>query len=187
MHCLQLVGCNHDQTRAELGKIPIVGGVFQCLEVDPTGPFVDSRVGNKFLLVVTDRASQFVHAAPLRNISALAVAKALLKYFSFAGFPKELVSDRGPQFMSKLVTKLWELADINVHFPTAFHPLFGLTEHSNQSVLALIRKYVQSQGKRWDQFIHSVALHLNNSVSEFASNTQSVSLWEESEGIIRNI
>lgn len=103
----QLVGHNTDQTRAELGKVPIVEGVFDYQELNLMGPFPNSGGGNKFLLVATNHTSRFVHVAPLRNITALSVAKALLKYFSFVGFPKMVVSDQGSQFLSGLVTKLW--------------------------------------------------------------------------------
>lgn len=99
----QGVGNRVATTQMEMGTIPVVSELSSIFEVDLLGPLISSKSNKRFILVVCDRASRYLHAVPLCAISVLAVARELLTYFSRVGFPKMIVSDRGTQFVSALV------------------------------------------------------------------------------------
>ena len=58
--------------------------------------------GNTTVLTVVDRLSKMVHFIPLPKLpSAKETAEVMLRHvFRLHGFPKDVVSDRGPQFAS---------------------------------------------------------------------------------------
>lgn len=112
----QEVGNRIDNTRMEMGTIPVVPELFSTLEVHLLGLLICSKSNKRFILVVCDRASSYLHAVPLRAITAPAVAKELVMYFSRVSFPRMIVSDQGSQFVSKLVAQLWELTIVQVCF-----------------------------------------------------------------------
>lgn len=59
--------------------------------------------GNTVVLTVVDRLSKMAHFIPLPKLpSAKETAEALINHvFRIHGFPEDVVSDRGPQFISK--------------------------------------------------------------------------------------
>ena len=65
-----------------------------------------SEAGNKYLLVIMDRASKFLFAYPLPNKTAENVAKKLLELPLTFGIPLSLHSDPGTEFTAKVVQHL---------------------------------------------------------------------------------
>ena len=45
-------------------------------------------------------STRFPEAIPLRNIKTKSIVKALIKFFTFVGLPKSVLSDQGSNFMS---------------------------------------------------------------------------------------
>ncbi|KAK3100349.1 hypothetical protein FSP39_018534 [Pinctada imbricata] len=68
--------------------------------------------GYRYLLLVVDSFSRYPEAFPLKSQEAPEVARVLFnEIFSRWGAPRTLISDRGQNFMSKLVQALCELFD----------------------------------------------------------------------------
>ena len=91
---------NHDDPVAPLQTIPVFGESFSKVIVDCVGPLPKTKTGFQYLLTIMCSASRFPEAVPLRHITAKTVTKALIKYFTYFGFPKEIQSDQGSNFMS---------------------------------------------------------------------------------------
>ena len=72
----------------------------------PRGPWVKGAVdivgpvGGKFILTYIDYYSSYLEAHVLRDITSREVIKVLTDVFARFGFPEELVSDKGKQFVS---------------------------------------------------------------------------------------
>lgn len=67
------------------------------------------------------------------------------------GVPRELLSDRGASFLSKLVAEVCSLMGIKKLNTTAYHPQTdGLVERFNRTLLDMLLKTVKSGGQDWD-------------------------------------
>lgn len=81
--------------KATLGRMPIIGVPFQRIAIDLAGPFTRSARGHTHILTVVDYATRYVEAIPLKTITTVEVAEALLSVYSRVRIP---------------VVKSWELA-----------------------------------------------------------------------------
>ena len=106
-HMCQIMGKpNQSVPRAPLCPIPVVGEPFDRIIVDCVGPLPKTGSGNQFLLTIMCCATRYPEAVPLRNITAKTVTKALIKFFTTFGLPKEIQTDQGSNFMSKLLSRV---------------------------------------------------------------------------------
>ncbi|KAJ1153719.1 hypothetical protein NDU88_006477 [Pleurodeles waltl] len=126
--------------KAPLIPLPAVGVPFERVGVDIVGPLdPPTASGNRFILVVVDHATRYPEAIPLRTTTAPAVAKAILGIFSRVGFPKEVVSDRGSNFMSAYLKAMWKECGVTYKFTTPYHPQTnGLVERFKKTLKGMI-------------------------------------------------
>nr|XP_043872779.1 uncharacterized protein LOC122761638 isoform X1 [Solea senegalensis] len=83
---------------APLHPIPAVGEPFERVLVDCVGPLPRTKSGNQFLLTVMCVTTRFPEAIPLRKITAPAITRALIKFFTMFGLPKVVQTDQGSNF-----------------------------------------------------------------------------------------
>ena len=81
-----------------------------------------SGAGNKYPLVVVDRASKFLFVYPLPNKTADNVAKKLLELLLMYGIPLPLSSDPGPEFTTEIVQHLCKWPNMTIDYGSADHP-----------------------------------------------------------------
>ena len=84
--------------------------------------------------------------------SALTIAKLLVEHIiSRHGVPSELLSDRGPAFLSNLLKEVYKLMGIKKTNTTAYYPQTdGLVERFNRTLTDMLAKTVEKSGKDWD-------------------------------------
>ena len=71
-------------------------------------------------------------------------------FFSRFGLPRQLHSDQGSNFESKLVAELCSIAGINKTRTTPFHPQSdGRTERANRTILQMLRASIDAQPESW--------------------------------------
>ncbi|CAM4615096.1 unnamed protein product [Lepidochelys kempii] len=91
---------------------------------------------------------------PLRNSTSKAIAKELLQVFARVGIPKEILTDQGTPFMSKLMKDLCTLLCIHAIRTSVYYPhTDGLVEQFNHILKSMIRKVVAQDGKDWDTLL----------------------------------
>ena len=66
--------------------------------MDIVGPLPRSARGHQYILVVTDYATRYPEAVPMKNIDADRVAEELVNIFSRVGLTKEILTDQGANF-----------------------------------------------------------------------------------------
>ncbi|GFN84706.1 reverse transcriptase [Plakobranchus ocellatus] len=83
--------------------------------------------------------------------------KIWLKLFSIfvrLGFPKEIQSYRGQQFMSKLLAEFNSLCNIKLFVSTAYHPQTnGIIERFHSTLKSMIRKLSHESPTEWNRFV----------------------------------
>ena len=89
-----------------------------------------------------------VYAAP--DQTAATIANLLVREIvSRHGVPSELLSDRGQAFLSGLFKEVERVLGYNT---TAYHPQTdGLVERFNRTLISMLTKTVEHDGKDWDQ------------------------------------
>ncbi len=146
------------QGRAPLVSMPVVKEPFKRVSVDLIGPIVPcSERGHRYILTVTDYATRYPEAVPLKNIDTITVAEALLEIYTRLGFPEELQSDRGTQFLSDIMQEVERLLSIKHVATTPYHPQCnGLVEHLNGTLKVILKKLCNECPKQWDRYLPAV-------------------------------
>ena len=156
-----------------LTNIP-VGGPFNRMGVDVLQlPVTES--GNKYVVVFCDYLTKWVEAFAVSNQSAETIARLLVEeIFCRHGAPEELLSDRGANFLSELISEICKLLEIKKINTSGYHPQTnGLVEKFNSTLIAMISKVAESSGKDWDKhlpfllFAYRVAVHDSTKESPF--------------------
>jgi hypothetical protein len=110
-----------------------------------------STKGNTFALVLVDYATRFPDVLPLPAKDAETVASGLITMFVRWGYPKEVLSDQGSQFMSRLFDDLFYKAGIKHLTTTAYAPSTnGLVERFNKTLKGMVLKFAEGHPERWD-------------------------------------
>lgn len=140
---------------APLYPIPIITEPFSKVAIDIVGPLTPrSSEGHRYLLTLIDMATGFPEAIALKDIDSISVAEALLLIFSRVGIPREILSDRGAQFTSKLMGELHRLLGAKPLFTTAYHPMGnGRVERLHATLKACLRKLCEDQPKDWHRYV----------------------------------
>lgn len=108
--------------------------------------------GNSVILVIVDRFSKACRLIPLPKLpSALETAKIVFNHvFRVFGLPQDIVSDRGPQFSSRVWRAICQLIGASASLSSGFHPQSnGQTERVNQEMEAALRSLVAENPSSW--------------------------------------
>ncbi|KAL0177702.1 hypothetical protein M9458_026596, partial [Cirrhinus mrigala] len=132
-----------------------------------------SSDGNTCILVIVDRFSKFCRLLPLKGLpTAMETAESLFNHvFRYYGIPEDTVSDRGPQFISRVWKSFFKLLGVTVSLSSRYHPQTnGQTERKIQEVGRFLRTFCHGHQNSWNQFL---------GWAEYAQN----SLWQPSTGL----
>lgn len=101
-----------------------------------------------------DYATRYPEAFALKSVDVENVAEALMTMFSRVGVPKEILTDQGTNFTSKLLAELYRLLQVKAVRTSPYHPQTdGLVEQFNRTLKNMLRKTVTDEGKDWDRLL----------------------------------
>lgn len=164
--CKRTKATNENQ-RALMGGYRDPIQPFRMIALDFVGPFPISKLGNQFLLVIVDLFSKYVVVKPIRKSTArITIDRIKTDWFTKFGVPEILISDNGPQLISKMFTEFLDEYGVT-HWPTAvYHPQANPTEAANKTIGNAIRAYIKDNEshKSWDESIADIAFALNSAV-----------------------
>ena len=136
-------------------SVPWVHIPFDKVAIDLIGPLhpVTNR-GKRYILTVVDYATRYPEAVPLEKIDTESIAEALIGIFSRVGFPREILSDNGAQFVSQVMKEVTRLISVTHLFSSPYHPMAnGLCEKFNGTLKKMLIRMSNEQPKEWDRFI----------------------------------
>ena len=141
--------------KAPLTPKPVITTPFERIAIDIVGKITPTSVaGHQFILTVIDYATYFLEAVPLKEIISIAIAEALLTNFSLVGVPREIISDRGPQFTSKLMSEFHRLIGVKTNFTTPYHPMMnGKLEREHATLKSVLRELCDSKPRDWNRYL----------------------------------
>ncbi|KAI2666560.1 Transposon Tf2-11 polyprotein [Labeo rohita] len=112
--------------------------------------------GNTCILVMVDRFSKMCKFFPLKGLpTAMETAETLFQQlFRHFGLPEEIVSDRGPQFISHVWKAFFKLLGVSVNLSSGYHPQTnGQTERKIQELGRYLRAYCHKDLHCWNRFL----------------------------------
>ena len=112
-----------------------------------------SLSGNKYVLLVVDRASKFPFGFPLEIKHAVGVARVLAELCLTFGVPRVIRCDGGKEFGAEVVTRLCRWLHADIVFGPVDHPRGqGVVERSGGWLQELLAGLCRSWPERWDEY-----------------------------------
>ena len=124
-----------------------------------------ASAGNSVIMTVVDRFSRQAHFVALPKLpSSEETADLLVDHVvRLHGIPVDIVSDRGPQFVSRTWKAFCRGLGVTASLTSGYHPQSnGLAERTNQSVEAALRCVSADHPKSWSQHLSWVEYALNS-------------------------
>lgn len=165
--------CNEQKisNRAPLGLMGNEKNVrfpWQVISADIMGPLPRSTAGHCYLLVVTDWLTKYVLLHPLRQATAVSVARFMEnQVFLVYGVPQFIICDNGTQFAGTIFKKLANDYKVQkIWFNARYHPQVNPTERVNATLGPAIRSYINDNHRVWDKNIHKIAFAIRTAIHE---------------------
>lgn len=140
-------------TKSEIQQFDIPSARFETIHVDIVGPLPPVKQHGeayaspyRYLLTCIDRATRWIEAVPMSDITAASVAIAFLQgWISRFGVPLYVVTDRGTQFESELFRELSVLVGFHRLRTTAYRPQTnGRIERTHRTIKSALIARKQS-------------------------------------------
>ncbi|KAL0200244.1 hypothetical protein M9458_003431, partial [Cirrhinus mrigala] len=139
----------------ELQPLPIPKRPWSHISVDFVTGLPESQ-GKNTILTIVDRFTKAVHLVALTGLpSAKTTAELILEHVvRLHGFPKDIVSDRGPQFTAKFWQAFCRLVGTTSSLSSGFHPQTnGQTERANQQLERFLRCFAGEHQRSWARYL----------------------------------
>ena len=153
-------------------KPMVMGAPTERWSIDLTGPHVKSVRGFVYILTAVCAFSKYVVMVPLRDKSAVTVAKAIFEQVFLRYGAGEILTDGGGEFRNEIVTELCRLFGVYKSQTTAYQPSTnGGCERFHLTLNSMLAKVVSENQRDWCERLAHVALCYNASVHESTGYT----------------
>ena len=172
MHVRRCVPFAKVNDPSKLPKAPLIntkaGQPLQKVAIDIVGPTPRSTSGHEWFLVVSDHFTKFAQAFPVRNTSAVTLAKKVMdEYICRFGCFEGLHSDQGANVDGGVFKGLCDLFEAAKTKTTPYHPQGdGQVERLNKSLVKILSKLISDHRRDWADFVPKAVLTYNTSVHE---------------------
>ena len=124
-----------------------------------------TRRGNRYVVVFQDFFSKWPMVYPVPDQKAERLVKLLAEeVIPFCGVPEALLSDRGANLLSHLMTDVCEMLGIHKLNTTSYHPQCdGMVERFNRTLKSALRKHAVKFGNQWDTYLPGIVYAYRNS------------------------
>jgi transposase InsO family protein len=146
-----------------LNPIPKRAVPFDTVHIDHLGPFIPSRKGNAYLIVLTDAFTKFVVIKAVRTTRTAPVIEFLNGITTIFGNPTRIITDRGTAFTSRDFGMYCRENTIeHVLVAVGAARANGQVERSNRTILTAVKSSIDDDDRNWDETIRGVQWAINN-------------------------
>ena len=151
----------------------ILGAPLERIAVDILGPLPLTPRGNRYVLVVTDYFTKWTESYAIPDQTAPTVAEKLVaEFISRYGVPRQLHSDQGTNFESKVMAEVCKLLDIEKTRTTPLHPQSdGQVERYNRTLIEMLRGKIKDDQGDWDLQLPMCMMAYRSAVHESTGST----------------
>ena len=137
-----------------------VGSRFSRVHTDILFSMPKTKEGYQDILLIVDSFTKWTECFPLKTQEAIEIADILYNEFiTRYGATRSIVSDRGRNFMSKLVSALCELFEIKRFHTSSYHPQTnGTVERAKSTLLQALRSYISKDQGNWPKLLPSIMM-----------------------------
>lgn len=162
-----------------LHPIPKVERPFHTIHADHLGPFVRSKRGNCYLLVIVDGFTKYVNITPVRNTQTSATIRVIRDHMSYFGTPSRLITDRGSCFTSRAFNEFIKSTGIKHILNAVATPRAnGQVERFNRTILDALSTKTHGQDDRtWDEQVPEIQIGLNTTIHKTTGKSPSELLF----------
>uniref|UniRef100_A0A5S6PZG1 RNA-directed DNA polymerase n=2 Tax=Trichuris muris TaxID=70415 RepID=A0A5S6PZG1_TRIMR len=144
-YCRTCTKCQEHKSKTH-PPVPLVnmkvGDTWHTIGIDVL-QLPESKLGNKYLLVLQDYYTKWIEAYAMKDQTAKTVVSKLIDAFSRFGFPKVVHSDQGPNFESTIIKEVLQAFGVKKTRTTSYHPQGnGLVERGNRTIIQMLSTYV---------------------------------------------
>jgi hypothetical protein len=157
------------KTAGPLQSLPILTWKWEDISMDFIVGLSRTAKGFDSIWVIIDRLTKVAHFLqvktyyPIITYAQIYIARIL----SLHGIPKTIVSDRGPQFVSKFWEELHKSLGTKLLHSSAYHTqTSGQTERVNQILEDMLRACVLEFPQKWDECLLLAEFSYNNIYQE---------------------
>lgn len=157
----------------------LVGAPMERIALDIIVNLPQTEKGNRHVLVVMDYFTKWAEAFPLPNQESETIADVLISQFiSRYGVPKQIHSDQGRQFESKLFKELCQRLQIHKTRTTAYHPQGdGMVERLNRTIEEMLSKVIGKNQRDWEKLLPMVMWAYRSSVHETTGESPAMMMF----------
>ena len=125
------------------------------------------------IMVVIDSVTKRSHfVSTVTTLTASRTAQLYLQHiWKHHGFPRKVVSDRGPQFIVEFMKELYRLLGVKLATTTAYHPQGdGQMERVNQELEQFLHLFINQRQDDWDDLLPITEFQYNNHIHSATQN-----------------
>ena len=151
--CVRCDLCASRKKPSKTSRAPMksynVGAPMERIAIDVMGPLPTTDRDNKYILVISDYFTKWTESYPMPNQEAETVANVVVREFiSRFGVPRQLHSDQGRNFESKLFQEMCRIMEIDKTRTTPLRPQSdGMVKRFNRTLEAMLSKFVDGDQK----------------------------------------
>jgi hypothetical protein len=159
----------HMKTAGPLQSLPILTWKWEDISMDFIVGLPRIVKGFDSIGVIVDRLTKIAHFLPVKTSYPVLtyVQVYIVRILSLHGIPKTIVSNLGPQFVSKFWEELHKSLGTKLLHSSAYHPqTSGQAERVNQILEDMLRACVLEFPQKWDECLPLAEFSYNNSYQE---------------------
>ena len=124
--------------------------------------------GNHYAIVFQDFFTKWPLVFPAPDQKSLRITRLLAEELvPMFGVPEALLSDRGANLLSHLMTDLCTMLGIHKLNTTSYHPQCnGMVERFNRTLIGMLRSHATKYGAQWDKYLSGVLWAYRNTPHE---------------------
>jgi hypothetical protein len=159
----------HIKTAGPLQSPPIPTWKWEDISMDLIVGLPRTAKGYDSIWVIIDRLTKIAHFLPVKTYYPILTYAELYiaRILSLHGVPMTIVSDHGPQFVSKFWEELHKSLGTKLLHSSAYHPqTSGQTKRVNQILEDMLRACVLEFPQKWDDCLPLAEFSYNNGYQE---------------------
>uniref|UniRef100_T1JBX9 RNA-directed DNA polymerase n=1 Tax=Strigamia maritima TaxID=126957 RepID=T1JBX9_STRMM len=125
---------------------------------------------DKVTAVILDNCTKYVELFPLSTATGTIVASKLHEVGCRHGFPKKIISDNGPQFISKVYSEYCKRMGVKKLLTSPFNPSANPTERANRNLKMMLAIFSDVHS-HWPRFLNNFAFASQTEISEATGST----------------
>lgn len=162
---------NFGKSEGELHPIEKAAIPMHTLHADHLGPFVKTRKGNTYVLVVIDSFTKFVFAKAAKNCSSMETIRLLKEILTQFGNPVRIITDRGKAFTSRYFKQFSQELQFRHTLNAIASPRSnGQVERVNRTLLNGLNTMTETECT-WDNKLADVVWGINNTPNSTTGHT----------------